>query len=234
MIRRAGHRGMARRANVVRAALPTPPVAGLTLWLRADLGRAMNGGAVAALADQSGQGNHVAQATPVRQPTLVASDANLGNMPSIRFNVANNSLDMTNTPTFAWIAAVATHPGSGGSAVFPAGVFPVLLCRGGANDFLLGDATTANWATTGSALAGTRYRNGSATNVALTAVNAPHFYEFEPSAPASGALRIGGRASTILDWGGTIAEVFGMASVPNSSVKTALRAYISSRYGFSA
>lgn len=207
--------------------LPDPPVAGLTLWLRADMGVTFGSG-VSAWADQSGQGNHVAQATSTRQPTYEGTDVNLGNQPSIKFDVANGSLDMTNSPTFAWVAVVATYTG----ATFTN--FPVALCRGGTDDFLVGDNGTANWATTGSALAGTRYRNGAATNVALTTANTPQFYEFEPSVPAAGAMRIGGRASTLLDWGGAIAEVFGMASIPDAATKTELRAYISARYGFSA
>lgn len=224
--------GRSRRAPVRRSSLPTPPISGLTLWLRADLGVTLNGGAVSAWADQSGQGNNVAQATPAVQPTFVSSDTNLNNRASIRFNVANNSLDMTNSPTFAWVAVVTTHPGTGGVAVFTN--FDIVLCRGGTNDFLIGDDNTANWATTGSALPGTRYRNGTATNVALTTLNAGQFYEFEPTTPASGAMRIGGRGSTLLDWQGTIAEVFGKATIPSAADKITLRDYITTRYGFTA
>lgn len=210
------------------AGLPTPPIPGLSLWLRGDLGITLNGGAVAAWADQSGAGNHVAQASGVRQPTFVAADANLNNRPSVRFNVSDNVL-VGPSATFAWIGAVATHP----AATFVQ--FPALFARDGANRFLIGNDATANWAVGGSAIAGTAYRNGAATGVALTGANAPQFYEFVPTVPTAGAFQIGGGLATILDWLGTGGEFFATVGAPPSAGNLlTLRAYLTTRYGFPA
>lgn len=55
---------------------PAPPASGLVLRLRGDLGITPNGSNVAAWADQSGNGNNVAEATAGLQPAITASSIN--------------------------------------------------------------------------------------------------------------------------------------------------------------
>jgi hypothetical protein len=61
-------------------------VAGLVVDLDAARGVTLNGADVAAWADQSGQGNHVAQATAALQPVFTASNPHFRGRPSIDFH----------------------------------------------------------------------------------------------------------------------------------------------------
>jgi hypothetical protein len=75
---------------------PTPPpsflptdIAGIELWLRADLGISPTGGPVAAWADQSGTADlnkNVTQAVGSQQPTLNSSDPAYNNQATLSFN----------------------------------------------------------------------------------------------------------------------------------------------------
>jgi hypothetical protein len=74
---------------------------GLQLWLRADEGTTTNGSALTQWNDQSGAGNHAAQATAIRQPALVP-DAINGTKPVIRFTSASlQHLIVPHTSTLA-------------------------------------------------------------------------------------------------------------------------------------
>jgi hypothetical protein len=61
---------------------------GIVYHLDAALGVTQSGGAVSGWADQSGQGRNFAQATAVKQPTLIggATAGNIGGLPVIRFD----------------------------------------------------------------------------------------------------------------------------------------------------
>jgi hypothetical protein len=63
---------------------------GCVLWLRADRGIALNGGAVQAWADQSGNGHDVGQATGAKQPTLNTSDGAYDSQATLSFASANS------------------------------------------------------------------------------------------------------------------------------------------------
>lgn len=65
-------------------------VTGNKLWLRGDLGVTLNATEVSGWADQSGQGNNLAQATGGNQPTFVASDAALNSQACVQFVRANS------------------------------------------------------------------------------------------------------------------------------------------------
>lgn len=67
-------------------------IAGLKLWLRADLGVTLNGATVSDWADQSGNGYHLTQAAAPSQPTFVASDAGANNQAAIDFDGINDVL----------------------------------------------------------------------------------------------------------------------------------------------
>lgn len=203
----------------------------LVLWLRGDLGITLNATDVAAWADQSGHGNHVAQASGPIQPLFVASDANLGGRPSVLFNGSGDLLIMTNSVTLAWVAFVCRHP----STTWPTSNVLASADTTAANSiFLIGESGTANWLTAGGAtMTGTRVRNGVTTSAALGTANQPFLYEFTPATPNGGTTVIGnyGNVATF-GFAGAIAEVFGATSVPNAATLTALRAYVSALYGF--
>jgi hypothetical protein len=76
--------------------LPTK-LSGLAAWYRSDLGITLNGGAVAAWGDQSGNGRHLSQGTAANQPTYVSSVAGLGNRPALSFDAGGDILQ-TSTP----------------------------------------------------------------------------------------------------------------------------------------
>lgn len=79
-------------------------IAGLKLWLRADMGVTESGGAVSAWADQSGTGDtnkNVVQGTAANKPTYTASHASYGNKPAIVFDLDDQLLSA------AWAVALA-------------------------------------------------------------------------------------------------------------------------------
>lgn len=68
---------------VASASLWTPRRLNPIAWYRADLGVTLVGSKVSAWADQSGNGNHLAQSTDALRPTYVASVATRGNCPAV-------------------------------------------------------------------------------------------------------------------------------------------------------
>jgi Concanavalin A-like lectin/glucanases superfamily len=89
-------------------------LAGLVLWLRADLGVSLNGGKVSAWADQSGNGNNAQQASSANQPSFNATAPSLNNSPTLSFVTANaNFLQIPDAvslrPTNITLAIVARY-----------------------------------------------------------------------------------------------------------------------------
>jgi hypothetical protein len=98
-----------RRHHVPSGAVPLT-IDDLWLWLRADKGITLNGGDVAAWADQSGNGRDFAQATAGKQPLLEA--AGIGGMPSIRFAATTGDLVSAtgfSGPTSAEVFIICQH-----------------------------------------------------------------------------------------------------------------------------
>ena len=96
-----------------------PPSSGLVLWLRADTGVTMSGGAVSAWADRSGNGYNAAQSTSTLQPTFVSHG--LGSMPALSFtgndsleNMTANLLPSGNART-VFVVGEANAAGNGGT-----------------------------------------------------------------------------------------------------------------------
>jgi hypothetical protein len=72
---------------------PSIPAEGLALWLRADAGAKIEGGAVARWTDQSGQGRDAIQADPARRPAWVPRIA--GGRPALGFDGKDDSMAAT-------------------------------------------------------------------------------------------------------------------------------------------
>lgn len=198
-------------------------IGGLALWLDNSL-ITEAAGVVTAWPDLSRAGNHFTQASPSNQPTYVASETDFPTpQPAVKFDVNVSRLGCPNSVTFAWVAVVAVYP----ATTFAA--FNILMSRdaSGTGDFLVGSSGTANWATSGAALSGTRHRNGEATDVALTTANVPHLYEFRPTTPAAGAPFLGGRSS--LAWSDSVCLVLAATAVPDAATRLKLLAYVRER-----
>lgn len=109
-----------------------PVASGLKLWLKADVGVSTSGSNVTAWADQSGNGNNVAQATGAKQPTFNSSSAN--GLPTVVFRntadmfLGNASINVVPAGSarsiFAVLKAVATPTGV--VAMFGANATPEL------------------------------------------------------------------------------------------------------------
>lgn len=79
------------REAASNAAFSPLSVAGLKLWLKADVITGKNDGdAIAQWDDQSGQGNHLVQATGARQPLYKTNQVN--SKPTVRFDGVNDYL----------------------------------------------------------------------------------------------------------------------------------------------
>lgn len=100
-------------------------VSAITGWFRADT-VTTSGTSVTQWTDKSGNGRHILQATAAKQPTLIASDPNFDNAPSIDFDgtsdVMTGSLFTAYFVNTSWACAVVyradTITGTG-SASFP-------------------------------------------------------------------------------------------------------------------
>src|SRR5262245_35435328 len=82
----------------------------LKLWLRADKGITLASGDVSQWDDQSGNGNHVSQATAANRPLFVASGQN--SRPLVRCTAANSDVlyrdaDLTGTGAYTafWVGS---------------------------------------------------------------------------------------------------------------------------------
>lgn len=88
----------------------------LALWVRGDMGITIGTG-VSAWADQSGNGNHLTQATGAKQPLFVASAAN--GRPGVRFDTSGTQFLATgaitlNQPENVFAALKVITPGPAG------------------------------------------------------------------------------------------------------------------------
>ena len=95
----AGNRGPPSTVTVVRAATQDGvPLAGLNLWVRADLGITPDAsGNASAWADQSGKNNHLTQAAPASRPHVVENALN--GYPVLRFDGNSDYVQFTSRLT---------------------------------------------------------------------------------------------------------------------------------------
>lgn len=113
------------------------PLAGLHLWLRADVGvvAPAQPGLASQWIDQSGQGRNASMATTARQPTLIGGALN--GLPVVRFSDAQSmNLDVVAQPTAFTVFVVGknSRPDEHFSMILgPAGAHPVTSCDGRAD-----------------------------------------------------------------------------------------------------
>lgn len=101
--------------------------ASLAAWYRADLGITLNGSTVSAWADQSENGNHLAQGTAGNQPTYSASDALINSRSSVTgdggdYLAASDSAPLSPS-TGMTIFALLRNSGVANQALLVKGVF---------------------------------------------------------------------------------------------------------------
>jgi hypothetical protein len=130
----------------VRAALSKQPffsptqLSGCVLWLRSDLGIALNSGNVGSWADQSGKGHNFSNGSAPNQPSYVANA--YGNLPAVRGdNAASKSLAASWSLSASGMCIFAVGNQVGGASSY-------MLCNGGDTDAIIlgfGVANRIEW-----------------------------------------------------------------------------------------
>lgn len=100
-------------------------ISNLVAWWDAGVGITLNGGDVSDWADQSTEGNDLAQATASLQPLFIASDSTLNNQPSVQFDgttseeLATAFANATTQPYFSVVVLrVIDNAGSGAHLIW--------------------------------------------------------------------------------------------------------------------
>lgn len=210
-------------AGVVTSPWDPSQIPDLVLDLNADLGITLNGSAVSAWADQSGNGNHFVQATASVQPNYSASDANMNGHAAVICDVPDNVLTCANSITIAWLAVVAYYPATTFTSfdgLFTQAVQPLLRGSSGSANWRVEDLTANRW------------RDGVSTATALTTANQVHLYEIEPaSAMTASTWRLGRDPNnTGRQWRGGITRILAASSMPSSGVRSQLLGYSQAEY----
>lgn len=212
-----------------RKAFSPASLPGLQVWLRSDLGITLNGSTVSAWADQSGLGNHFTQGTAAVQPAYSSSDANFAGKPSVRFTATDSNLACGNSITARQIFAVAYYP----TTTFTD--YACILTSGSSNGHYVwrGESGAATWRVA-DAISGTRYRDGTQSDTALTATARAHVYDITLAADRTASTwQLGDTIGTAgsQQWSDGIVEVI-IVSAALSAGKTAdVRNYLKARYG---
>lgn len=208
-------------------------------WYRADVAT-IDGGVVSSWTDQSGNGRHLTQATAGRRPVRTASNAGLGNRPSIDFDGDNDQLRWTGTmgqPLHYFMVVIPVTNGdfSGGGATAIDGG------SGNSARLYIPDASSTPFFSGGSQI----LNGGSGVNsTAMTVVEArmngaTSSVRINAKTAETGTLAGNADGITLANFGdGTSnptasdwAELIVFDSIQSAENVTALRNYIASRYG---
>lgn len=221
----------------------------LVIWLRADLGVTLVGSGVSQWADQSGNGNHVAQASSGLRPTV----GTLAGQAAIQFTAASNQFldgaiaglsgggdlfafcvmewtDLAATPAIAWELY-----GSGGNrSAYFIHIAPDVFCRVMATGNPNGSETFFQDVTTGAHIYGTVHTTGGRVFV--------HDNRPQPASDRTATtqamhaptnLRLGrlSGGSILYPLGGKVSEFVIYSRCPDIAQYDALQTYFSERYG---
>lgn len=223
-------------------------IAGLQLWLRADLGITLSGSEVINWADQSGIGDNNRNATQSAGstcPTFNSSDSNFNNQPTLSFSNASAQWMTTNAWTTyiaqpTTIVFVCSQNSAGGTAYkFTGGVTngdaPQMYYNGGGDNTwsiysdtvnLTGPSATAN-----TPIVFYAEFNGGTSSIRISQETPFVIGATNPSNCGQYGFGIGGDSngsSEYLD--GTIAEVLVYNSILSTIDRTNLQNYLSARY----
>ena len=224
----------------------------LKLWLKADTGITLNGGDVAAWADQSGNGTHVTQGTGANQPAYQATGFN--GLPTVNFTAANadvlrsgaTAMTLGNaTASFFVVGQMLTGTLSYGRALSFLGPGDTVdyADPGSASCIIRDDVanafiTYAGGATRCTAVAlslATNYRIGmiyggaSVTPYLNNVAGTPGAYS--TAFDATGKIGVGGDANTGSNWAGPISEVVITNTALSSGDRLSLDNYFKTKWG---
>ncbi len=218
-------------------------LAGLQLWLRADLG--VTGSPVSAWADQSGVGDanrNAAQVTAGRRPAFNASNASYNNQPTVDFTAASLHYLITGTWSVAlaqpatWI--IVGHDPSATTDVVIDGI-------GAGNRHLVDRVDAANVGMYGGSIVVSGAGNWQSKGCVLAEFNGATsklFFNNFTTATATGSagavsltgLTIGAvQGAGAYFWNGPIAEIIAVSGLVSTGDKASLKAYLNARYATS-
>ena len=201
----------------------SPLSLGPTIWLDGGKGISLNGGAVSAWADQSGNGNNFTQANPLLQPLYIPSESRMNGKPGVGFSVSENALSTLNSITIKTFFAVAVYPSGPNFSDYS-----TIIGDGPLSFIFRGEISTANWRP-GDA-PGNRWRDGTLTDNA--GLPGPHVYEAEITAAITAITWVIGddpfSAGRI--WSDTICEIIAYAGALTTSQRQQVRQYLGTKY----
>lgn len=211
----------------------------LALWLRADLGVTLNGSTVSAWADQSGNSRTASQGTGGRQPTYVASVADLGGQPAFLYSAAAQTY--LSTAAGAVVAQPTTLLAVARSGTLAANMIVLDGPVGGTRRQLAGiNASNQHNAFAGATLNSSTTWANNAAHIVMVEFNGSSSAIYRNSATttiASGnagavsfeGVAIGSANSGGQNWTGHIAEVIAVSGA-SANIRRALMQYASTRY----
>lgn len=205
-------------------------------WWKSDTGITIATG-VSQWNDQSGNGNHLLQATGISQPTVTAGAIN--GLPAITFDGVNDRMAaafalsqpitlflVARQPTWTVNDDICDGAALADSMLIQQfGVSPELRIFAGASL-----APNANWPVATFALLTATF-NGASSSLQ---VNSTAALTGNAGTAIPGGLTLGARQNGVVPANVDIAEAFIMAAVPTAGEMTNVRAYILARYGFAA
>lgn len=206
----------------------------LKLWLRSDLGITLNGSNVSAWDDQSGNGNHVTQATPANQPAYNASDAAYANRPTVEATLtthylASGAFAVSQPCTIIFVGEIDTSFCTAISTGTSAGTNPIIFNSAG-------NVAINAGVTRGSGVgATTKHSTLAEFNGVTSFVGVDNWLTGgvtgDAGASAIAALGVGAYTNGTFGSVGKCAEVIILSGLATAPQKTQLAAYLAARYG---
>ncbi len=219
--------GIVASSRAVAAAFSPIDIAGLKLWLKADLLALVDGDPVGTWPDSSGNANNATQATSGFRPVYKTGIVN--GLPAVKFDGVDDFMGFTPLTTIQSAFFVVKNLASGGNQPFA----PIL---GGTStfDWIGGGATTLLDSSFASAnlISGSGYVNGVSTVVA-SIVRPLVFALLEVIAigPTAANYLTQDRTNFNRNWDGYYAEVILYDSALGSTDRVKVENYLLAKYG---